>query len=207
MNRKAITIIALLIATVASVARSATNETPEQAYAALVAASAKGDWGAVYDRLDTPSREQIDMELKRMAAIAARFARGNAELKNLVNLSGRELFIRKSTSEAAENPPVRTDGYNIINSEVKGDRAALTIVVLDALAQATNTHDAATAGHADVTNSHAKATTAGRSRARHQHHHACPGCAHHLREERGKEITNAFTMVKENGEWKVHTLK
>ncbi len=207
MNRKAITFLVLLVATAASIARSATNETPEQAYAALVAASAKGDWGAVYDRLDTPSREQIDMDLKRMAAIAARFAKGNEELKNLVNLSGRELFIRKSTSEAAENPPVRTDGYDLINSEVKGDHATLTLVVLDEVAQATNAHAAADAGHAHVTNSHAKATTLGRSRARHQHHHACPGCAHHLREEQGKEITNTFTMVKENGEWKVHALK
>jgi Domain of unknown function (DUF4878) len=120
-NGRVVTVGAMLLA----VTLAGCGESPEAAYRAVGAAAARGDWGAVYDRLDKKSQGRMDMGMKMLAGMGAAFSKDKANVEAVKDANGRDLFIK-----FADEKPVVGQNYRsakFLSTKVEGDRATLTV--------------------------------------------------------------------------------
>ena len=92
------TAVRWLAAATLAAAVAGCDETPATAYRAIGAAAERGDWGAVYDRIDTRSRARLDTSLV-IAGLDAAADMGEvdqAKFDEIRKTGGRVLFLRKA---------------------------------------------------------------------------------------------------------------
>jgi hypothetical protein len=117
-----------LVGAMLAVIAAGCGETPATAYQAIGAAAERGDWGAVYDRIDTRSRARLDRALV-FAGLDAASETGEvdqAKFEEIRATGGRALFIRMATANPAFARvflPLR-----VLSVRIVGDAAEVKVV-------------------------------------------------------------------------------
>ena len=116
-------IASLLLAVVSISLFSGCGESPGKIYESIVVQADKGNWGAVYDRMDEKSRRALEKNVRQLGL--AKTVNGRQ-----VPMSGKDFFI-KNCEAFPSRAKERFAGRRVIRQSGSGYNITLTVEIIE----------------------------------------------------------------------------